>query len=75
MADIAELADVELGVEEMVQVEPVPGIDLVRILAEGHVCDVEQLLNFQVVGVLFEILGKVLDRQTGTGRIRVNGRR
>ena len=61
--------------EERLQVEPVLGIDLVRILAEGHVCDVEQVLNFQVVGVLFEILGKVLNRQTRTGLIRVNGGR
>ena len=50
--DVAELADVELGLEEMVQADQVPGIDLVRVLAQGHVGQVQQPADGQVVGKL-----------------------
>ena len=68
MADVAKLADVELRVEESTQVEPEPGIDLVGILAQGHVSQVSSQRTSEVVGELLEVLGEVLDRQPGARR-------
>ena len=52
-----------------------PGIDLLRILAEGHVGHVEQPADGEVVGELAEILGEMPDRQAGTGGVGVDGGR
>ena len=35
VADVAELADIELGLEVMIQADQEPGIDLVRIFAQA----------------------------------------
>ncbi len=50
VADIPKLADVELGIEIMVQPDQVAGVDLVRVLTQGHVSHVQDPANAQVVG-------------------------
>ena len=50
--DVAELADVELGVAEAIQRDQEPRIDLVGIFAQGHVGQVEQPADLEVVGEL-----------------------
>ena len=59
MADVAEPADVEFGVEEPVEVQPEPGIDLVGVFAQGHVGQVQEPADLQVVGKLLEVLGEM----------------
>ena len=69
MADVAELADVELGVEEAIQIEIRNlGSTLSGIFAQGHVGQVEQPADLEVVGELLEVLGEMMDRQPGAGR-------
>ena len=63
VADVAEPADVELGGEEPVEVEQEAGIDLVGVFAQGHVGQVQQPADLQVVGELLEVLGEMADRQ------------
>ena len=75
VADVAELADVELGLEESIQRDQEPGIDLVRIFAQGHVGQVEQPADLEVVGELLEVLGEMPDRQPGALGIGVDGGR
>ena len=75
VADVAELADVELGLEEMIQRDQEPGIDLVGMFAQGHVGQVEQPADLEIVGELFEILGEMPDRQSGARGIGVDGGR
>ena len=74
MTDLAESTDVEFRVEESVQVQAEAGIDLVRVFAERHVGQVEQPSDFQVLGELLEVLGEMADRQSGAGRVGVDGR-
>ena len=75
VADVAELADVELGLAEAVERQQVPRIDLVGVLAQGHVGQVEQPADVEVVGELLEVLGEMLDRQPRAARVGVHGRR
>ncbi len=75
LADVAELADVELRVLVTIQRDEEPRIDLVGMFAQGHVGQVEQPADLQVVGELLEVLGEVADRQAGAGRIGVHGGR
>ena len=63
MPDVAELADVEFRFAEMIEADQEPGIDAVRMLAQGHVSQIEQPLDLDVVRKLFEILRKMPDRQ------------
>ena len=42
MSDVSKLADVELRMEELVQIQSKPGINAVGILAQGHVRQIEQ---------------------------------
>ena len=75
VADVAELADVELGLEEMVERDQEPRIDLVGMLAQRHVGQVQEPADLEVVGELLEILGEMADRQPRAGGIGVNGGR
>ena len=74
LADVGEPADVELGVEEPLQVQPEPGIDPVGVFRQGHVGQIQQPADLQVVGELLEILGEMADGQAGARRLRVHGR-
>ena len=60
---------------ESVERDQVPGIDLLGVFAQGHVGQVQEPADPQVVGELLEILGEMLDRQPGTGGIGVDGGR
>ena len=51
-ADVAELADVEFRLEEMIERDQEPRVDLVGIFAQGHVGEVEQPADGEVVGKL-----------------------
>ena len=53
----------------------IPRIDLVGIFAQGHVGQVEQPADLEVVGELLEVLGEVLDRQAGAVGLGVDGGR
>ena len=73
VADVAELADVELRLAEAIQRDQVPGIDLAGMLAEGHVGQVEQPADLEVVGKLLEVLGEMPDRQARALGVGVHG--
>ena len=60
---------------EPIQRDQEPRIDLVGIFAQGHVGQVEQPADLEVVGELLEILGEMLDRQPRAGRVGVDGGR
>jgi hypothetical protein len=76
VADVAELADVHLGVEKAIHRQQVLRIDFVRKLAECHVGHVQQPARLEVVGELFEVFGEMPDRQPRTGGVGVDrGRR
>ena len=68
VADVAKSADVELRLEELIQVEPEPRIDLVRILTQRHVGQVQEPADLEVLGKPIEILGEMSDRQSRAGR-------
>ena len=72
MADVAELADVEFGVEEAVERDAETADQPSGVFTEGHVGHVEQPADPQVVGKLLEVLGEMLDRQPRTGRVGVH---
>ena len=58
---------------EMVERDQKSGIDLLRVFAQGHVGQVQEPADAQVVGELLEILGEMPDRQPGTGGVGVDG--
>ena len=51
------------------------GSTLLGILAQGHVGQVEQPADLEVVGELLEVLGEMPDRQPRAGGIGVDGGR
>ena len=58
-----------------VQRDQEPGIDLLRMFAQGHVGQVEQPADPKVVGELLEVLSEVLNRQARPGGVGVHGGR
>ena len=48
---------------------------LLGIFAQGHVSKVQEPADLEVVGILGEVLGEVLDRQPGARGVGVNGGR
>ncbi len=74
MADVAEPADVELRAGEAREVQPVSGIDLVGVFAQGHMGQVQEPADLEVVGELAEVFGEMADRQPRAVGIGVHGR-
>ncbi len=62
-ADVAELADVKLGMNEAIELDQVARVDLVGVLAQGHVGEVQEPLGFELFGEALQILSEMLDRQ------------
>ena len=53
----------------------IPGVDLAGVLAQGHVGQVEQPADLEVVGEPLEVLGEMPDRQPGAVGLGVDGGR
>ena len=53
----------------------IPRINLFRIFAERHVRQVEKPANLEIVGKQLEVFGEVLDRESRTAGIGMDGRR
>ncbi len=74
VAHVAELANIEFRIEEARDIEPEPRIYLIWVLAERHVCEIQQPADLEIVGELAEVFREMLDCEPRAGGIGVHGR-
>ena len=67
VADVPELADIEIRIVVVIQGDQVLGIDFMRIFSQGHVGHVEQPADLEIVRKLVEIFREMLDRLARAG--------
>ena len=60
-ADVAKLPDVEFRLHPMIKRDQILGVDLLWIFSEGHVSNIQEPANFQIVGEFLEVFREVLD--------------
>jgi hypothetical protein len=52
----------------MIDLHEIARIDLIRVLAEGHICQIQQPTHFQIVGELLQVFVEMLNSSSRTRR-------